>query len=291
MNPDFFKVKLREKGLSFYSPFSRRGSMIGGSISQRHDILDTLKVCGISDKGSVRPNNEDYFGYFIPTEAQLKNKWGSLFAVSDGVGGSAAGQVASAEAVNVLLQEYYFGEHTRKVPNRLKSAFQRTSLHIYDLSISHTSTHNMKCTLTTLLLKQNRFFITHVGDSKILLLRDNKIIQLTKDHSFVGKLVRLGLITPEDARIHPNRNILLKAIGDGPLLLPDFDSGFVKRGDLFCLISDGILEHATPEELKSFLLEQGPSERGLTRLIEELNRRGGYDNMTILTVEVRTLPS
>jgi protein phosphatase len=213
-----------------------------------------------------------------------------LFAVSDGVGGSAAGQVASAEAVNVLLQEYYFGDLTRKIPDRFKSAFQRAALHIYDLSISHTSTRNMKCTLTALLLKQNRFFINHVGDSKILLLRDNKIFQLTKDHNFVAKLVRLGLITQEEARTHPNRNILLKAVGDGPLLMQDFDSGFVKAGDLFCLITDGILEHATAEELKSFLLEQGPSENGLTQLITELNRRGGYDNMTILTVGVNQVP-
>jgi serine/threonine protein phosphatase PrpC len=263
---------------------------MAGSILQKDDRQEPLQVYGFSDRGSVRPNNEDYFGYFIPTEAKLKDAWGSLFAVSDGVGGSAAGQVASAEAVNVLLQEYYFGNLTRKIPDRLKSAFQRTTIHIYDLSISHTSTHNMKCTLTTLLLQQNRFFITHVGDSKILLLRDNKIIQLTKDHSFVGKLVRLGLITAEDARAHPNRNILLKAIGDDPLLLPDFYSGFVKPGDLFCLITDGILEHATTEELKSFLLAQGSSEKKLAQLIAELNRRGGYDNMTILTVEVNKVP-
>ena len=264
--------------------------MMGDSSLQKKYPTDALLVSGLSDKGCVRLNNEDYFGYFVPTETNLKDAWGSLFAVSDGVGGSAAGQVASAEAVNVLLQEYYFGDLTRKIPNRFKSAFQRAALHIYDLSITHASTRNMKCTLTALLLKQNRFFINHVGDSKILLVRDNKIFQLTKDHNFVAKLVRLGLITAEDARAHPNRNVLLKALGDGPLLMQDFDSGFVKPGDLFCLITDGILEHATAEELKSFLLERGPSENGLTQLITELNRRGGYDNMTILTVGVNQVP-
>ncbi len=263
---------------------------MGDSILQKDFTRHRVQAYGLSDKGNVRPNNEDYFGYYIPTEARLNEAWGSLFAVSDGVGGSAAGQVASAEAVNVLLQEYYFGDLTRKIPDRFKSAFQRAALHVYDLSISHTSTRNMKCTLSALLLKQNRFFINHVGDSKILLLRDNKIFQLTKDHNFVAKLVRLGLITQEEARTHPNRNILLKAVGDGPLLMQDFDSGFAKPGDLFCLITDGILEHATAEELKLFLLEQGPSENGLTQLITELNRRGGYDNMTILTVGVNKVP-
>jgi len=263
---------------------------MGGSKTRKDCTPATLEACGLSDKGGSRPNNEDYFGYYIPTETALKEKWGSLFAVSDGVGGSAAGEFASAEAVNVLLQEYYFGHHTERVPDRLKYAFQYTALHIYDLSVSHASARNMKCTLTTLLVKQNRFFITHVGDSKILLLRDGRIIQLTKDHNLVGKLLRLGLITAEDARNHPNKNILLKAVGESPLLVPDFCSGVIKPGDMFCLITDGILEHATNEELKGFLLEQGTSEQGLSQLIAELNRRGGYDNMTILTVRINGVP-
>jgi len=255
------------------------------SASKRDYLLDALQVHGVTDKGKVRQNNEDYFGYYIPADAGL-NRLGSLFAVSDGVGGSAAGEVASAEAVNVLLQEYYFGDHTEKIPERLKNAFRHASLHIFDLSISHRSARHMKCTLSTLLLKQNRFFITHVGDSKIMLLRDNDMIQLTKDHSLVGKLMRLGLITAEEARTHPNKNVLLKAVWEGPLLVPDFYSGIYRPGDLFCMITDGILEHASQDELKSFLMEQGSSEQELAELIAELNRRGGGDNMTIMTIKV-----
>ncbi len=258
------------------------------SASKRDYAPDALQVHGVSDKGKVRQNNEDYFGYYMPAEKGL-NRYGSLFAISDGVGGSAAGEVASAEAVNVLLQEYYFGDHTEKIPERLKNAFQNTSLHIYDLSISHLSARNMKCTLSTLLLRQNRFFITHVGDSKVMLLRENDLIQLTKDHSLVGKLMRLGLITAEEGRTHPNKNVLLKAVGEGPLLIPDFYSGFTKPGDLFCMITDGILEHATAEELKSFLIGHGSSEKELAALIAEFNRRGGYDNMTIMTVKVNRI--
>jgi protein phosphatase len=258
------------------------------SISKHDPVPDAFQVNALSDKGSVRQNNEDYFGYYVPAEMGL-DRFGSLFAVSDGVGGSAAGEVASAEAVNVLLQEYYFGTHTEKIPERLKNAFRHTALHVYDLSVSHRSAHNMKCTLSTLLLKQNRFFITHVGDSKVMLLRDNDMIQLTKDHSLVGKLMRLGLITAEEARTHPSKNVLLKAVGEGPLLMPDFYSGFTKPGDIFCMITDGILEHATAEELKSFLLEQGCSKKELAQLIAELNRRGGYDNMTIVTVKVNRI--
>jgi protein phosphatase len=101
--------------------------------------------------------------------------------------------------------------------------------------------------------------------------------------------MRLGLITAEEARTHPNKNVLLKAVGEGPLLIPDFYSGFTKPGDLFCMITDGILEHATAEELKSFLIGHGSSEKELAELIAEFNRRGGYDNMTIMTVKVNRI--
>ncbi len=259
--------------------------MLAKLISKNCDVPAALQVYALSDKGSVRQNNEDSFGFYIPDEGGL-NRFGSLFAISDGVGGCAAGEVASQEAVNVLLQEYYFGSHTKKIPDRLKNAFTHTALHIYDLSVCHSAARNMKCTLSTLLLKDNRFYISHVGDSKVMVLRDNDLIQLTKDHNLVGKLMRLGLITEEEARKHPSKNVLLKAVGEDPLLVPDFYSGLSKPGDIFCLITDGILEHATAEELKSFLVEHGSSETELAELIAELNSRGGYDNMTIMTVKV-----
>jgi serine/threonine protein phosphatase PrpC len=167
---------------------------MGISALKTKPIAD-LKVQYCSDKGRARPNNEDYCGYFIPEDKGIKERLGSLFAVSDGVGSSRAGEVASAEAVNVLLQEYYFGDHTEKCPERFIEAYDFTALHIYDLAEMNGSCNQMKCTLTSLLLKDNKFFITHVGDSKAFLLRNRQFIQLTKDHSVVGKLERMGFIT------------------------------------------------------------------------------------------------
>lgn len=109
---------------------------MNGSRSTRDGIPAPLVVCGHSDTGSVRHHNEDCFGCYIPTESALWKKRGSLFAVSDGAGGSAAEDVASAEAVNVLLQEYDFGLHTENIPGRLKHAFQTAALHSYDLCAS-----------------------------------------------------------------------------------------------------------------------------------------------------------
>jgi len=248
-----------------------------------------MSVHACTDKGMVRPHNEDFHGYFIPTDENIKNKWGSLFIVSDGVGGNSAGEVASAEAVNVLLQEYYFGAHAEKAQDRLKDAMEVVTLHIYDLAKSNPSCGNMMCTLTAILIKNDRFYMAHIGDSKAFLLRSNKFVQLTKDHSLVGKLVRLGLVSKEAARTHPNKHVILRALGGNPIQQVDYNSGHVMEGDIFCLITDGILEHLTDEELKSFLMKAEETGEGLDSLIEEANNRGGFDNMTILTVKIDSL--
>ena len=130
-----------------------------------------FSVDGNSDKGQIRPRNEDYFSFFIPPDLVTSEPLGSLIVISDGVGGHLAGEVASAEAVNVLLQEYYFGDYSQKLPNRLKGAFAQAAVHIFDLSKHHKGFSNMQCTLTALLLRQDQYFIAHAGDSKAFLLR------------------------------------------------------------------------------------------------------------------------
>jgi protein phosphatase len=245
----------------------------------------TIKVHGYTDKGMLRGRNEDYFAYYMPDDAILRGSYGSLFVVSDGVGGHVAGEAASAEATNVLLQEFYFGDRTEKIPSRLEGAFQYAAMHVYDLSSDHSSFTNMQCTLTALLIKNDHFYTAHAGDSKAFLLRDQKLFQLTKDHSLVAKLIRLGFVTPEQARTHPYKNVLLRALGEKPIMPVDIDSGNILPGDIFCLITDGITEHITEEELRQFL-QKGNIQNELENLVKEINHRGGHDNMTILTVEI-----
>lgn len=244
------------------------------------------EVAGHSDKGKVRPRNEDCFGYYIP-DKKTNTQLGSLFVVSDGVGGHVAGEVASAEAVNVLLQEYYFGNHSEKIPQRLREAVCHAGLHIFDLGASHSAFHNMQCTLTSLLLRQNQYHIAHVGDSKAFLLRAGAFTQLTKDHSLVSKLVRMGFVSKDEAKSHPYKHALLRALGEKPIFPVDVYSGNFLPGDLYCLITDGILEHISEEELHQGLLKNGKLDDILNQLISIVNQRGGTDNMTILAVRIR----
>lgn len=244
-------------------------------------------VHSCTDKGRVRRNNEDYCGCYVPEDEKITQNFGSLFAISDGVGGSRAGEVASSEAVNVLLQEYYFGDHTLRCPDRFKEAFQVTSLHIYDLAETSGSCNKMMCTLSALLLRGKKFYISHVGDSKIFLLRGGELIQLTKDQTIVGKMLRMGLINREQARTHPSRHVLLRSLGERPILPADFYSGNLQEGDLFFFSTDGIFEHLTQEEILDFLLQGRQESEGVGKLIEVANSRGGEDNMTVMTVAPR----
>lgn len=245
----------------------------------------TVQYC--TDKGRMRPNNEDYCGYYIPEDKKIRERFGSLFAVADGVGSSQAGEVASSEAVNVLLQEYYFGDYTDKCPERFKAAYNFTSLHIYDLAEANGSCNKMMCTLTALLLEDNKFYITHVGDSKAFLLRNDKFIQLTKDHSVVGRLLRMGFITKAQARTHPNKHVILRSLGERPILPADFYSGNILPGDIFFLCTDGIFEHFTEEEIQDFLIQKRHLSEGIGKLIEIANERGGDDNMTVMSIDTK----
>lgn len=253
------------------------------TLKTKQDAGAKVQYC--TDKGMVRPNNEDYCGCYIPEDRKIGQAFGSLFAVADGVGGSRAGEVASAEAVNVLLQEYYFGDYTSRCPERFKDAYNFTALHIYDLAEASGSCNKMMCTLTALLLKDGKFFITHVGDSKAFLLRNGELIQLTKDQTIVGKMLRMGLINKEQARKHPSRHVLLRSLGERPILPADFYSGNIEHGDLFFLTTDGLMEHLTEDEIRDFLLEKRHLSDGIGKLIEIANKRGGEDNMTVMSVD------
>ena len=244
-----------------------------------------LTVAGLTDPGLVRTNNEDYFGYYIPEDPRVLDQAGSLFAVSDGMGGASAGEVASAEAVNVLLQEYYFSPRNLKAATRLKAAFDRTNAHIYRLANYHSSFNRMQCTLTVLLLRGKDYHIAHVGDSRAYLLRGGQLTALTKDHSLVGRMERLGVLSSEEARQHPNRHVLTRSVGEAPIPRVDVISGRRLPASLFFLATDGVTGVLSDEELREFLLAPGALADRLAAIIMEVNRRGGNDNATVLAVE------
>jgi len=253
-------------------------------MTSRLSSLPALEVGWATDPGRVRPKNEDYVLHEIPSDPAVLESRGSLFLVADGVGGAGGGAVASAEAAHTVLQEYYLDR--RGDPGRhLRRAIQRANLHVFNLRVGHPDLSGMQTTLSALVICQGRWWIGHVGDSKIFLLRDGVLRQLTRDHTMVEEMRRLGLVDAGGARRHAHRHLLTRTVGGDPLTGVDLQSGRPQSGDCFILATDGVFEHLQSEDVRAAFTNTPPE--AAAACVEEAKRRGGFDNLTVLGVRVR----
>jgi protein phosphatase len=244
----------------------------------------TLEVGSATDPGRVRPKNEDYLWYEIPTDPFLRESRGNLLIVADGVGGVGGGAEASAEAAHTVAQEYYLDP--RGDPGRtLRRAIERANLHIYHLREGHPALSGMQTTLTALAVREGQYWVGHVGDSKGFLLRDGALRQLTRDHTIVQEMRRLGLVDSARAHKHPHRHLLTRTIGGDPLVAIDLKSGPVRTGDCFILATDGLFEHLEPEDVRATFANHSV-EAAAAACVQDANRRGGFDNLTVLAVRI-----
>lgn len=243
-----------------------------------------LEVGFATDPGKIRPKNEDYILYEIPDDPALLDVRGCLFVVADGVGGAGGGAVASAEAAHTVLQEYYLDR--RGDPGRhLRRVIQRANLHVYDMRVGHPDLSGMQTTLTALVISQGRWWIGHVGDSKVFLLREGALQQLTRDHTMVEEMRRLGLVDARGAGRHIHRHLLTRTIGGDPLTSVDLQSGRPRPGDCYILATDGMFEHLGPEDVAAAFTNSLPA-AAAAACVEEAKRRGGFDNLTVLGVRI-----
>jgi PPM family protein phosphatase len=243
-----------------------------------------LEVGSATDAGRIRPKNEDYIRYEIPTDPLLYGSRGSLFVVADGVGGAGGGAVASAEAAHTVAQEYYL--NLRGDPGRaLRRAIERANLHVYHLREGHPTLSGMQTTLTALAVRAGRYWLGHVGDSKAFLLRDGGLGQLTRDHTIVQEMRRLGLVDAAGAGRHPHRHLLTRTIGGDVLVAVDLKSGPARDRDCFILTTDGLFEHLGPEDVRGAFTNY-PLDAAAESCVQEANRRGGFDNLTVLAVRI-----
>jgi protein phosphatase len=242
-----------------------------------------IEHSGLSEQGPVRPNNEDFIACRCPEEAETRFAKGHLFVIADGVGGSMAGEVASREAADKLLHCYYLS--SRRYEKALQEAFQQTNLHVYDLSHSVPEYRRMQTTLSAIALIGRQAIIGHVGDTRIYQVRQQEIQQLTWDHSEVAELLRMQIITPEEARHHHRRNIITRSIGSALLLQPDFRTIEVEIGDIFVLCTDGLWEPVMESEIAAAVATHPPSE-ACRRLLDLAIERKTTDNLSIQVIKV-----
>lgn len=242
-----------------------------------------IEHAGLSEPGPARPNNEDFIACGCPEEADVRAAKGHLFVIADGVGGSLSGEVASREAASALLRLYY--ESSRGVHKSLLEAFRQTNLRVYDLSQTAPEYCQMQTTLSAIALEGKRAVIGHIGDTRIYLTRQREIQQLTKDHSEVGDLMRLQIITPDEARTHHRRHIINRTVGSTPFLQADFRHVEVEIGDVFVLCTDGLWEPVAEREIAEAVTDYPPA-IACRRLVDLAIERETSDNLSIQVVKV-----
>lgn len=241
-----------------------------------------LVVAARSDVGMIRAGNEDNFH-------SKSDDSGGIFIVADGMGGHAAGEVASEMAVELLRDQLSALRdlHDRNAADKVMNALRGANLAIYNRTVTETDKQGMGTTASVLIISGRRYLIGQVGDSRIYLLRDGVLRQLTKDHSYVQEQVDAGFLTPEQARYHPYSNVITRCVGASDDVEPDSFAGETRDSDLFLVASDGLTGMVDDRRLQQLLLSRAEPQRIVDSLIAEANGRGGLDNITAILVLVR----
>ena len=263
---------------------------LGGAIPDEPlRVVPRVKFVARSEIGHARENNEDKFDFYEPDEEPLLAARGSVYLVCDGMGGHNAGQIASELAAKQFLHAYYHLGGTAQEAAR--HAILQAHHYIAEMASKIPSRYGMGTTLTALILKQDEGILAHVGDSRCYRLREGVFEQLSRDHTLVARLVEQGIITPEQARYHPQRNVIRQAVGvadPSEPLEPDIETFPLQAGDLYLLCSDGLTDMVDDAEIEAILRDEPPT-RAAWRLVDRALANGGRDNITVALVRVAAL--
>jgi len=214
-----------------------------------------------------------------------------VFIVADGMGGHAAGEVASEMAVQIIDDQLgAFRELSdAEIAARLFSAIQSANGAIFRRTLVEEEKRGMGTTATVMLLFPSRYLIGQVGDSRAYVLRGKRLHQITRDHSYVQEQVDAGLLTPEQARTHPYGNVITRCVGSNEEVVPDIYFGALEEGDIVLLASDGLTGMLEDQQLEQILLGDGEPDQWVQAMINDANRRGGLDNITLILVRIDSL--
>lgn len=253
-------------------------------VREHPDTVLPLTFAAKTDLGRVRENNEDKFEWWEPNDdARLANR-GRLYAVADGMGGHAAGQIASEMALNAVGRAYY-GGLKGSAEDALMRAINQANAVVFDTARAIPSRNGMGCTIVALAVVDSDAVVAWAGDSRAYLVRGGSATQITRDHSFVEEQVQLGIITPEEAKTHRYRNVITRSLGPEASVSPDVTRFALEAGDAVLLCSDGLTGVVSDDEIAEYATAEAPS-FACRELIEIANARGGPDNITVALIRV-----
>jgi len=243
-----------------------------------------LEYAALSDKGIIREQNEDFWNIV------LDNKGNPIaFIIADGMGGHKAGDVASRMAVEIISQEICRGFeaiNSSTTIGFLEKAVNLANDEIYKYALLNLNGTGIGTTLTLGLIHSGKITIAHIGDSRFYMVRGGTIQSMTRDHSFVGELVEKGVLDQEEARNHPLRNQITRALGYEKNIEIDFYNIDVKKGDMYLFCTDGLTVKVSSGELLTMLEQEKDLNVILKNMVELANQRGGDDNITAIIVKV-----
>ena len=232
-------------------------------------------AAALTDRGRKRPSNEDAFGYSIEH---------GVYVVCDGMGGAAAGEVASSVAVAEVMQLLTNRPGANPLPADAEQAVAAANEAIFSRSQRSQKLSGMGTTLVALLAEERHAWMLNVGDSRGYRLRNSKLEQITLDHSLVEEQMRLGQMSQEEALRSPLKNVITRALGTQSLVTPDVFELETEPGDLFLLCTDGLTRELSDSLIESLLRLDLPLEGLCSRLVAAANQAGGHDNITCLLV-------
>jgi len=262
----------------------------------------TIRVFGKTDVGKARDHNED--NYLVadltkkdPSLPQAERSYelgqrGILLMVADGMGGAAAGELASEMATDTIYKQLLGGwladdEATgQRFAYRLKEAVETANGAIHDYAKAHPENRGMGTTATAVGILEDHLYLTQVGDSRAYLIRGKDAHQLTKDQSLMQRLVEAGELTEEEAAQSERRNIILQALGPDAKVKVDLTHQDLRRGDVLVLCSDGLSGQVKKDEIAKTVLDEKDLTAAATRLVQLANERGGPDNITVIIARV-----
>jgi protein phosphatase len=241
-------------------------------------------AAAVTDRGRKRPSNEDAFGFSVEH---------GVYVVCDGMGGAAAGEIASSLAVEEVLRLLQARSTAITLPAVAEDAICAANRTIFNRAQRNPKLSGMGTTLVALVVEETRIWILNVGDSRCYRLRGGNLEQLTLDHSLVEEQVRLGRMSPDQALRSPLRNMITRALGTQDTVTPDCFQFEAEPGDLFLLCSDGLTRELSDSRIQSLLADLHPLQPSLqaslhdraAQLVEAAKKAGGHDNITCILVQ------
>jgi protein phosphatase len=269
---------------------------MNGSGSSQRDIR--IRLFGRTDVGQIREHNEDNFligdltrrsRTLLETDREQRvGEWGSVMGVCDGMGGAAAGEIASQLAVDIIFERLIQGEPPTEhdaLARRLVHAVEDAGIRIFNEARADRTRRGMGTTATIAALVDARLFVAQVGDSRAYILRGDRLVQVSRDQSLVNQLIEAGQLTEEEAETFEHNNIILQALGTAETVQVDLTYVDLKRGDRLLLCSDGLSGMVRTEELREVLTTQRDPLDACKELTDRANRAGGHDNITVIVAD------